>query len=507
MKSLLAPRARVSVDISERPEPGRLSSAWCFAALIAAAAVYYLVLLSNGTFRVFAPEMLDQAYNSMLTHMLHGQFDVDPKAIGFEAITRNGKTFAYFGVFPALLRLPALVFADISQAELARLSCLCALVVFIGLQLGALFSVHNCLPSASRRPGFLTVMAGATLLSGPQIYILGSAAIYHESILWAAAMAAGFNLIVVRAAFADCPLRGVDLVLLAIVAGLAINTRPPIGLDLSLSAIVLIITSGWRQYAARRDDEGAVARNTLGPPLVVAISILGLLTAGAGAVNFARWGNPLTFLDFHYYGEVQQTASRAAVLRDYGDFNVGRVWIGTLYYATGLPWLLKGVPPFAEFLRDRIVAIEAPPLTPLLTNPITVLLATVGVYRAFWKSDLPTRSLITLRVVLAGHVVPMIVVLGFFYFTLRYRFDFAPFMTLASLIGYRSVSLSLGAARDRQAGRWLAGGIVLMAVGIVFSHYALLMHKAWSMAVPVEVRRAVLPFLPFAYWPLASPAP
>ena len=96
---------------------------------------------------------------------------------------------------------------------------------------------------------------------------------------------------------------------------------------------------------------------------------------------------------------------------------------------------------------------------------------------------------------------------GFFYFTLRYRFDFVPFVTLALLIGYRSVSLMVGKARPEWARRCVIGGIVLMAVGIVFSHYALLMHKAWSMAVPMEVRLALVPFLPAAYLPVPSPSP
>jgi hypothetical protein len=51
----------------------------------------------------------------------------------------------------------------------------------------------------------------------------------------------------------------------------------------------------------------------------------------------------------------------------------------SIYYATGISQLLKAVPPFAEFLR--FTAIEALPLTPLLTDPLTVLLAGIGLYR------------------------------------------------------------------------------------------------------------------------------
>jgi hypothetical protein len=486
-----------------RPPPYR-----CFTALTAAVAVYYLFLLSNGTFQLFAPEMLDRAYNSMLLHLLHGEFNVDREAIGFEAMSRDGKTYAYFGVFPALLRLFAMPFTDIAHAQLARLSCLTALVLFAALQLRALLTVHNSLPRANRRPELLAVTAAATLLSGPQIYILGSASIYHESILWAAAMAAGFNLIVVRAAISECPLRGRDVVMLAFLAGLAINTRPSIGLDLYIGTSLIIAWAVWGRYAPDRGERTGFAGSTLTlEPIWLPVAILGLLAAAAGAVNFERWGNPFTFADFRYYGEVQQRASRASVFLNYGEFNLGRIWIGALYYTTGLPWLLKTLPPFAEFLRARVVAIEAPPFTPLLTNPITVLLAMIGVYRAFWKPDLPAASLATLRFILVGHLVPVIVVFGFFYFTLRYRFDFAPFMTLTSLIGYRSVSIATFEAQGRWVKRRLIAGIGLLAVGIVFSHYVLLMHKAWSMAVPMEVRLALIPFLPSAYLPLPSPLP
>ena len=45
-------------------------------ALIAAAAVYYLFLLSNGTFQLFAPEMLDKAFDNMLVHLLRGEVTV-----------------------------------------------------------------------------------------------------------------------------------------------------------------------------------------------------------------------------------------------------------------------------------------------------------------------------------------------------------------------------------------------------------------------------------------------
>ena len=81
-----------------------------FVALLAVIAIYYLFLLSNGTFQIFAPEMLDKVFNSMLVNLSHGDFTVDRKTIGFEASIQDGKAYTYFGVFPALLRVAAISF-------------------------------------------------------------------------------------------------------------------------------------------------------------------------------------------------------------------------------------------------------------------------------------------------------------------------------------------------------------------------------------------------------------
>ena len=120
-----------------------------FVALIAVISVYYLFLLSNGTFQILAPELLDKVFDNMLVHLLHGEFTVDREAIDYEAITQDGKTYTYFAVFPAILRLLAMPFVDIAQADLARLSCLMAVVIFVVLQLRTLLIVHYSLPAGA----------------------------------------------------------------------------------------------------------------------------------------------------------------------------------------------------------------------------------------------------------------------------------------------------------------------------------------------------------------------
>ncbi|MBV8357399.1 MAG: hypothetical protein JO189_05615 [Deltaproteobacteria bacterium] len=473
-----------------------------FGLLLTLIAAYYLLLLSNGTFQVFAPEMLDKAFDNMLLHLLRGEFTVDRDAIGYEAFTRDGKTYAYFGIFPAILRVVALPFTNIGQAELARLSCLTAVVIFVGLQLRMLVIVHRSLPPASRRPEYLTVMVVATMLSGPQIYILSSALIYHEAVLWSAAMAAAFNLIIVRTTFGAKTMRGRDLVSLAVLAGLAINTRASIGVALYLGTTLLLAWAVWHRYASDRTARQVSARPArFSSAILPAIGVLGLAAAVAGFINFERWGNPFSFADFHYYDmrlDAYQTLFE--VTRKYGEFGVGRIPIGALYYLTDLPYLLHTVQPFAGFLHARVVTIDGPPNSPIVTNPLTLILAGIGLYRVWWKPDLSTQSLPILRLALLGHAAAVVLVLGYFFFTMRYRFDFTPFTTLAAVIGFRSVSIRSAEAGQFWRRRVLIAAISLCLVGVVFSHYELIPNKVYGWVVPMDVRLRLLPFAPFAHY-------
>ena len=495
------------VDNGERVA-ALLSRRAVFAGLLVVIAVYYLFLLSNGTFELFTPEMFSRVFDNMLVHLLHGEFTVDRSIIDYEAFTRNGKTYSYFGIFPALLRLVAMPFTDVATVELARVSCLTAVVIFVALQLRMLLIAHNSLLPENRMPWALTVVAAATVFSGPQLYILGTAYIYLEPILWSAAMAAAFNLIVLRAALGGGGLRSRDLVSIAVLAGLAINTRPTIGVALYLGTVLLVMWTAWRRHEGERrlsaNPRGigtAMAALLRDRSVLWPVVVLGLLGIVVSVVNFERWGNPFTFGDFHYNYWIRHNPIRLAALENYGDLNLGRMWIGALYYATGIPYVLKSVPPFSAYLQARFVAIEAPPIIPLLTNPLTILLAGIGLYRLWTRPRLPVDSVAILRLALIGNASAVAMIFMASGLALRYRFDLAPVMTLAAVVGYRSVSLTAAECSKAWRKRLHIAAVGLCVLSILVSHYVLLIHKVWSIGSPMEVRQALSVFAPFAFKP------
>ena len=371
-----------------------------------------------------------------------------------------------------------------------------------------LLIAHNSLPPGSRLPWALTVTAAATVFSGPQLYILGTASIYQEPILWSAAMAAAFNLIVLRAALGGGGLRSRDLVSLAVLAGLAINTRPTIGVALYLGTVLLVMWTAWR----RHEGQQRLSANPKGIGTAIAallrdwsfswpVVVLGLLGIAVSVVNFERWGNPLTFGDFHYNYWIRHNPTRLAALENYGDLNLGRMWVGALYYATGIPYLLKSVPPFGAYLQARFVSIEAPPIIPLLTNPLTILIAGIGLYRLWTGPWLPADSVAILRLALIGNASAVVLIFALSGLAMRYRFDLAPFMTLAAVVGYRSISLTAAKSSEARRRRLHIAAVGLCVLGILVSHYVLLIHKVWSMGSPMEVRQALSVFAPFAFKP------
>src|SRR5678816_2232966 len=66
-----------------------------------------------GDWKFFQPEDFCGFYDAYARSILHGHLDVPRSAIGTEAFTFEGKTYGYFGIAPALLRIPlVLVFPN-----------------------------------------------------------------------------------------------------------------------------------------------------------------------------------------------------------------------------------------------------------------------------------------------------------------------------------------------------------------------------------------------------------
>jgi hypothetical protein len=427
---------------------------------LVAACLYYKSLLACCSTGFFEPVPHGLTFNSMLQHLLRGTFDVDPQTIGDEGSLRNGLVYTYFGVLPALLRLPFLRSADFAATDFTRLSCLAAVTLMAGFKTASVFTVWRA-NGETKRILLLALFVVAILLSGPQIQFLRGL-IYQEVILWAGALAAGLVFFVLRGYFGPRGFSSPILMALAVTAGLCLLTRVSTALGLYLAFGLLWLQLAWTRirisYRNRLSLAGAA-------PLFASMLVVLAFVGVTGLINFERWGNPLLFTDPHAYlwPIIHNAPERFRVFQKYGEFNFLRLGYGLAYYFFPV-WVLPGQNGgllWSAFQQQTIDSVELPLSSFLVSDPLIVGLAGYALVQLIRRKEAIKRAIAI--PVLVGLFVPIVLMLIFLSMTFRYRMEFYPFFELCAFFGF-----GLLLRREKQA------PVVLLTVatvaGVIASH-------------------------------------
>jgi hypothetical protein len=116
---------------------------------------------------------MEEFYDAQAQSLLHGHIDVPAPAIDREAFVRNGKYYGYFGPTPALLRIPAMMFASDTYGRWSRISMFSGSLVI----LAALILLFRRLEQAMSLEGPLWAMSRYILIVSTTI---GSPAHKHQ---------------------------------------------------------------------------------------------------------------------------------------------------------------------------------------------------------------------------------------------------------------------------------------------------------------------------------------
>ena len=429
-------------------------------------AILATALLTNFDFNLLGAERYGLAFNDMAQRLLHFDWTVDHKAIGDEAFVINGRTYSYFGILPALLRMP-LIPLGLGNIFVARISCIIAVTMYVWS------NIRLAQVIAATRPGkqsqlLVATWGAALILSGPPVYLLASAWVYNEPIFWAAALTALFNFIVLRGFFQGEWPEGWRLTGLASVAGLTLLARIPNGVGLLVAVGLFWLRTSWRW----RIGEKGVFRS-LAFTALVTVCFIGAI----GFENSERWGNPFVFARFEKLGYIAAD-DRALQIVELGTFSAARVPFSALYFITGLP--VKG--PFADFLLNHYAIVEGPRIPLILVSPLPLLLACWGII-ALFRAPLALVGIPT--VLIGSEVVSSLLVLGTPFLAWRYVFDFWGVISASAAIG-------LWHLLQKKHG-WLlyAAMLFLLAVGILASGLSLVRYKISNNGVPSDVRYAL----------------
>ncbi len=235
-------------------------------------------------------------YDEQARAFLRGRLWVRPEVAGNEGFLVDGRTYLYFGPLLALLRVPFALFGEVFAGRLTRLSLVAAHVTFLTA------CVHLVSDAARARLGEVVACWGpparvspwrvgafvAAAAASPALYLAGWVSVYHETELWAAALAAWAAVGVLR--FARAPSARTAVLPAAAVAACTL-TRAPIGIGMGFAATAVAASTFWSRKLGRSPrfrDQNAGWR---GAGVLVAGCAVGIL--GHAAVNIARFGTAL----------------------------------------------------------------------------------------------------------------------------------------------------------------------------------------------------------------------
>ena len=84
--------------------------------------VVHFQLITRGSGQLFDFELLGAAFDALATALLRGSTEVDSHAIRWEGMKIEGRTYMYFGPWPALLRIALAWLEPILSGPWSRLS-------------------------------------------------------------------------------------------------------------------------------------------------------------------------------------------------------------------------------------------------------------------------------------------------------------------------------------------------------------------------------------------------
>jgi hypothetical protein len=459
----------------------------------------FVLVLHVGPGGFFRRETFANFYDAQADSWLHGRWDVPAHDLYIEGFKIGSKTYTYFGAWPSLLRLPVLAVSGSAYGHLTGLSMTIALatalagVALLQWRLRELF-----------RPG-RPFGRGELVLSGAVVFVAGCgtsllflasrAWVYHEAIIWGAALAlVAYERVL---AFMMRPTRA-RLIGASVLAALAFLSRASVGMGplvaLGLVLVGRILRSVHRASARRRaprdvPDGGAGSRargflehldwlggvvdgRTWIVPLLVAVVVPAAIY---GYVNVARFGTPFSVPWTHQVLALINPRHQRVLAANGGTY-FGLKFAPTtllqylrpdaLAFDPHFPWIT-----FPHFATPVIGTAKFDTLDPstsvVASMPALTLLAIVGVIGAVVPRVGRTREAAWLRVPLLGALGGIGLTVAISYVAQRYLGDWVPLMLLGALIGIQVLWRRYeGAPRRRGARIWVVVVAVLALFGI-----------------------------------------
>ena len=473
-------------------------------------------MLAIGRLDLLHSEPLSGLYDAQAHRLLGGHWDVPAQKLSLEGFLVHGKTYMYFGPWPAVLRLPIAAVTDRLDGELTQLSMIGAFAVLLVATSRLLWRVRR-LMRGDRATTRLELCAVAIFVvvvgAGSVVMFLASRpVVYHEVELWGAALSlASYD---ATLAFILRPHRRA-LAWAALLSGLALLTRGSVGIG-PATALGLVLLGRLLASASGRLRRPSVARPIrwlgLGDessnrgyllPLAMSIAIpLGLYMY----VNYAKFGHPwnlpitrqyVTFIDPIRQSVYAHNGGKLFSLKFVPTTLVAMLRPDALGLDRLFPWVTFPSP--AALVGGIQFAARDPSSSIPASMPFLSVLTVLGGLVVFRPRRNSTSGAATLRVPVLGAAVGGIGAITIPFVYQRYIADFLPLLVLLAIAGLHALLRRIDRGLTRRA---LAATVTIvlaiLAASSLSVNFALaILYQREYSPFPTEPERAA--FVRFQY--------
>jgi len=395
-----------------------------------------------GDWKFFEHEDFCGFYDGYARSILHGHLDVPRSAIGVEAFTFEGKTYGYFGIGPALLRIPLVLIFPNMDGLWSRLMILIAAAT----SLVCAYAILQMMRGSSSPPtktervlhSLFILSAG---IGSSTVFLIGRSFTYHEALMWAGAFALLFTYTILR--YFQRP-RGSVLVLAGVFSFMSFHCRGTAGSGTLLAMLVIAATLMLRAMGKREAGQSLIGSVKLVWParhaLIAVVSVIISLGVYFG-VNYAKFRTfdalPLRYYDFYHQFPIRMrlTGGKQIHLKNIPTGLVTYFGVHGFKLKQQFPWF---------YLEDEATFIGSPAndvIEPFSTIPVSMpalmLLGVIGSAALISSSDkkLHRARLPALSLFLGGAIV--LATVGI---TERYLHDFYPALIICAAAGVARVA-------------------------------------------------------------------
>jgi len=442
-----------------------------------------------GDWKFFEKEDFCGYYDAEARSLIAGRFDVPPAAIGTESFTFQGKTYGYFGIGPALLRLPLVLLFNNMDGRWSRLMMLVACTLNLLCAYRILRSVLGETVADSRSQRVLhSLFILCAGIGSTNVFLVARSFTFHEAIMWGVTFALLFTCTILR--YFARPSKTL-LATAGFFAFMSLHSRASVGVGplLVMGAVTGILI--YRAFGNTKGFESAfgfVITAKARPHALIAAAAVIITACSYFAVNYAKFhtfdGVPLKYYDFYVQNPscLEMSGGRQLHLENIPTTLVSYLGLHGLWLGPKFPWLFPSRE--ATFIGSpAILNVEGFSTFPV-SMPALLVLAMLGCLPLVRGENEMVRRL---RLPVSALLLGASIVLATLALTERYLHEFYPVLIICAAVGISRLQKE----KYFCAGTIIVAALTLVSIAVNCS-FALENQRldAWSVGGVPEAKKA-----------------